>query len=70
VDGFLEPVGDIQAQAARVIELLTDDQLYQRVSGAARRTAETRFCSSLTIPQYERYYEEVCGGAGATRHAV
>ena len=70
VDGFLEPVGDIQAQAARVIELLTDDKLYQSVSGAARRTAETRFCSSLTIPQYERYYEEVCGAAGMAGHAV
>jgi L-malate glycosyltransferase len=66
VDGFLEPVGDVQAQAARVIELLTDDKLYHSMSGAARRTAETRFCSSLTIPQYERYYEEVCG-AGASR---
>ena len=64
VDGFLEPVGDIQAQAARVVELLTDEKLYQRMSGAARRTAETRFCSSITIPQYERYYEEVCGAAG------
>ncbi len=25
VDGFLEPVGDIQAQSARVIQLLTDE---------------------------------------------
>ena len=64
VDGFLEPVGDVRAQAARVIELLTDEKLYRSMSGAARRTAETRFCSSLTIPQYERYYEEVCGAAG------
>jgi L-malate glycosyltransferase len=64
VDGFLEPVGDIAAQAARVIELLTDDHLYQSVSGAARRKAETQFCSSLTIPQYEKYYEEVCAVAG------
>jgi N-acetyl-alpha-D-glucosaminyl L-malate synthase BshA len=70
VDGFLEAAGDIQAQAARVIELLTDDQLYRAMSGAARRTAETRFCSSLTIPQYERYYEEVCAAAGAAFHAA
>jgi N-acetyl-alpha-D-glucosaminyl L-malate synthase BshA len=60
-DGFLEPAGDIQAQAARVVQMLTDDALYRRLSGAARRTAETRFCTSLIIPQYERYYEEVCG---------
>jgi len=60
VDGFTEPVGDITAQAARVISLLTDDQLYARISTAARRTAETRYATSSIIPQYERYYEEVC----------
>jgi L-malate glycosyltransferase len=63
VDGFLEPVGDIQAQAARVVELLTDDALYRSLSAAARHTAESRFCTSLIIPQYEQYYEEICGGA-------
>ena len=61
VDGFLEPVGDLAAQAARVVSLLTDDRLYERMSAAARRTAETRYCTSLIIPRYERYYEEVCG---------
>jgi N-acetyl-alpha-D-glucosaminyl L-malate synthase BshA len=60
VDGFLEPVGDVAAQAGRVVSLLTDDALYHRVSAAARNTAETRYCTSLIIPQYERYYEEVC----------
>ena len=59
-DGFLEPAGDVAAQSARVIEMFTDDALYRKLSGAARRTAETRFCSSLLIPLYERYYEEVC----------
>jgi N-acetyl-alpha-D-glucosaminyl L-malate synthase BshA len=60
LDGCLEPVGDIAAQARRVIELLTDDHLYARFSGAARQTAQARFCSTILIPQYERYYEEVC----------
>lgn len=67
VDGFLEPVGDIEAQAARVLELLTDENLYQRISAAARLTAQTRFCSSLIIPQYEQYYREVCEQAAAAR---
>ena len=62
VDGYLEPVGDIRAQAARVVEMLTDEALYRDLSGAARRTAETRFCSSLIIPKYEQYYAEVCDG--------
>jgi len=59
VDGFLEPVGDVAAQAARVVALLTDDALHHRMAAAARRTAEERFDTSLIIPQYERYYEEV-----------
>jgi N-acetyl-alpha-D-glucosaminyl L-malate synthase BshA len=59
-DGFLEAPGDIAAHARRVIELLTDAKLYSSFSGAARRTAQTRFCSSLIIPAYEQYYHEVC----------
>jgi glycosyltransferase involved in cell wall biosynthesis len=60
-DGFLEPVGDIEAQAARVVSLLTDDALYAKMSAAARHIAETRYCTSLIIPQYEKYYTEICG---------
>jgi N-acetyl-alpha-D-glucosaminyl L-malate synthase BshA len=63
VDGFQEPVGDIAAQAKRVVALLTDDDLYGRMSTAARHTAETRYSTSMIIPQYEQYYEEVRAGA-------
>jgi hypothetical protein len=31
------------------------------VSTAARAAAETRYSTSLIIPQYEHYYNEVCG---------
>ena len=61
VDGYLESVGDIAAQAARVTALLNDEALHARVSQAARRTATDRFCTDRIIPLYERYYEEVCG---------
>ena len=37
-DGFLEPVGDVAAQAARVVELLTDDAF--RVSPGIRGRIE------------------------------
>ncbi|MGA8027983.1 MAG: N-acetyl-alpha-D-glucosaminyl L-malate synthase BshA [Bryobacteraceae bacterium] len=60
IDGFMEPVGDIEAQAGRLTELLTDENLHSRVSEAARQTALTRFCTDLIIPQYEAYYERVC----------
>jgi N-acetyl-alpha-D-glucosaminyl L-malate synthase BshA len=61
VDGYLEAVGDIEAQAARVTALVTDEALHERFSLAARRTASDRFCADKIIPQYERYYEEVVG---------
>jgi N-acetyl-alpha-D-glucosaminyl L-malate synthase BshA len=61
VDGFIEPVGDVDAQAERAIELLTDDRLHARMAVAARKTAADRFSTEQIIPEYERYYEEVCG---------
>jgi N-acetyl-alpha-D-glucosaminyl L-malate synthase BshA len=59
VDGFMEPVGDIDAQANRLIELLTNDSLHEKMSIAARRTAETRFSTELIIPQYESLYRRM-----------
>ncbi len=58
-DGFLEAVGDTEAQANRVTALLTDDELWSDIATAARNTALTRFCTDRIIPQYERYYREV-----------
>ena len=60
-DGFLEAVGDISAQAARVVQLLQEDQLHYRMSKAGRWTASERFCTEKIIPQYERFYKEVIG---------
>lgn len=61
VDGFLEPVGDIERQAGRLIQMLTDPQLHDRIATAARKTAETRFSSTLIIPRYEACYERLLG---------
>jgi len=60
-DGFLEAPGDIAAQAARVVQLLTDDGLHYRMRKAGRWNANERFCSEKIIPQYEKYYEDVIG---------
>ena len=59
LDGFLEPVGDTASQAARVVELLTNEDLHTEMSHAARRTAVERFASAKIIPQYEEYYREI-----------
>ena len=62
-DGFLEAVGDVAGQAARVVSLLTDDTLHYRMSKSGRWSAAERFCSEKIIPQYERFYEEVVRAA-------
>jgi len=59
VDGYLEPVGDIAAQAQRAVHLLTNSALHQQIATAARQTAVTRFATSKIIPQYESYYQQV-----------
>lgn len=70
VDGFMEDVGDTDAQAARLVELLSDEGLHTKLAAAARRTAETRFCTDLIIPRYEAYYEQVCNGLGTPLSAA
>ncbi|MBI2681403.1 MAG: N-acetyl-alpha-D-glucosaminyl L-malate synthase BshA [Candidatus Solibacter usitatus] len=60
VDGYVEPVADLEAQSARVVELLTDDALHTRMAAAARRSALGRFATERIIPQYEQYYQDVC----------
>ena len=62
VTGFLEPVGDVDAQAHRVVQLLTDENLYERMSLAARKAAETQFSTELVIPKYEAHYQRVLSG--------
>ncbi len=58
-DGFLEEVGNIAAQAARVTSLLTDDDLQYRMAKAGRWNAGERFCTDRIIPQYEKHYTDV-----------
>jgi N-acetyl-alpha-D-glucosaminyl L-malate synthase BshA len=61
VDGFMEPVGDADAQASKIVSLLTDGGLHASVSSAARETALKRFCTDLIIPRYEAHYRQVLG---------
>jgi len=65
--GFMEKTGDIQAQVARVEELLSDDGLHRRIAEAGRRRARERFGTDRIIPQYEAYYREVLGQKSAAR---
>src|SRR5450432_664134 len=58
-DGYLEEVGDIAGQTARVAALLMDDDLQYRMAKAGRWNAAERFCTDKIIPQYEKYYDDV-----------
>jgi len=59
VNGLLFGVGEIDAMAAGILGLLRDQPRLQQMREAARQTARTRFCSSLVVPHYVRYYESV-----------
>ena len=59
VTGLLYPVGDVDAMAAGAIGLLKDRARLEAMREAGRKTAQQRFCSSLVVPHYVRYYEQV-----------
>jgi hypothetical protein len=51
----------VDAMAQGAIGLLTDKDRFQQMRDAARRAAQKRFCSTLVLPQYVKYYESVLG---------
>jgi glycosyltransferase involved in cell wall biosynthesis len=61
VTGLLYPVGDVDAMAQGALGLLTDRARLEAMREAGRKTAQTRFCASLVVPEYVRYYEAVIG---------
>jgi N-acetyl-alpha-D-glucosaminyl L-malate synthase BshA len=62
--GLLFDVGDVDAMAAGAIALLKDRDRFETMRDAARKTAQKRFCATLVLPHYVKYYESVLG-AGA-----
>ncbi len=61
VTGLLFEVGDIAAMAQAVLSLLGDRERMNAMREAARREAKRRFCATLVVPRYVRYYEQVLG---------
>jgi N-acetyl-alpha-D-glucosaminyl L-malate synthase BshA len=59
VTGLLYPVGAVEEMAAGAVALLKDRDRLEAMRTAARKTAQKRFCSSLVVPYYVRYYEQV-----------
>ncbi len=61
--GLLYAVGDVDEMAQGAIKLLEDRDRLQEMRDTARRAAQKRFCSTLVLPQYVKYYESVLGKA-------
>ncbi len=62
VTGLLFPVGNVEEMAAAAIALLKDRARLDAMRDAARKDAQKRFCASLVVPKYIKYYEEVLAG--------
>jgi N-acetyl-alpha-D-glucosaminyl L-malate synthase BshA len=63
VTGLLYGVGEIDAMAAGAIGLLRDRSRLEAMREEGRRVARTRFCASLVVPHYVKYYESVLATA-------
>jgi L-malate glycosyltransferase len=57
--GYLADVGDVDTMARYAIELLNDEKALQVMAKASRSVAQSRFCASRIIPQYEEFYRRV-----------
>jgi N-acetyl-alpha-D-glucosaminyl L-malate synthase BshA len=62
VDGYLEEVGDIEAMAARTVDLLTDPDRRAAFGQAGRENAMTSFSRSKIVDEYEVYYRRILAG--------
>lgn len=58
-NGFLAEVGDIEKMARCAIEVLSDEKRLREMAKLARFEAQSRFCSSKIIPQYEKFYQRI-----------
>ena len=58
VAGVLAPLGDVDAMAEGVVELLASPERWQAASDAARDVA-TRFSTDRVVPRYEALYHRV-----------
>jgi L-malate glycosyltransferase len=57
--GFLADVGDVEAMAGYAVQLLSDEVRLREMGKACRAVAQSRFCASRIIPEYEDFYRRV-----------
>jgi N-acetyl-alpha-D-glucosaminyl L-malate synthase BshA len=61
ITGLLYPVGAADEMAAGAIGLLKDRARLDAMRDAARKTAQARYCATLVLPKYVKYYESILG---------
>jgi L-malate glycosyltransferase len=59
VTGLLYPVGEVNDMASGAIGLLKDRARLNAMRDAARKDAQKRFCATLVVPRYVKYYESI-----------
>jgi L-malate glycosyltransferase len=57
--GYLAEVGDVETMSRYAIDILSDEKRLREMGKVARWEAQTRFCSTKIIPEYEKFYERV-----------
>lgn len=62
VTGLLVPIGDVEAMAASVSRLLSDEDKRERLSARAREAARKRFSLERMVDATEQVYMEALGG--------
>jgi len=58
-NGFLARVGDVETMARYAIDILSDEKRLREMGKLARWEAQSRFCSSKIIEEYEKFYDRV-----------
>ena len=59
VNGCLAEVGDIEGMSRMATELLEDEDKLRKMGKRARISAQSKFCSTRIIPDYEDFYAKV-----------
>lgn len=57
--GFLAEVGDVETMARCAIDILSDEKRLREMGMLARWEAQSRYCSTKIIPEYEQFYKRV-----------
>ena len=59
ITGLLYPVAAVDDMAKGALDLLTDPERLQAMRDAGRKAAQKRYCATLVLPQYVKFYESL-----------